>query len=122
MLRELHNQGMSISEIAKETGYNRRTVRKYVNLKVPPVAKKRSPKASKLDNYKDYITQRLNSYPLTASRIYREIQEMGFTGKYTIVKDFIRKVRPPRMRSRGLSFRDATRQTGPGRLGRMRSH
>lgn len=94
MLRELHNQGMSISEIAKKTGYNRRTVRKYVNSKVPPVAKKRSPKASKLDNYKDYITQRLKNYPLTASRIYREIQEMGFTGKYTIVKDFVREIRP----------------------------
>ena len=28
------------------------------------------------------------------TRLYREIQEMGFTGKYTIVKDFVRKVRP----------------------------
>jgi transposase len=94
MLRELHEQGLSISEIAKETGYNRRTVRKYINSDTPPVAKKRLPKPSKLDDYKDYIAQRLNSYPLTASRIYREIQEMGFTGKYTIVKDFVRKVRP----------------------------
>ncbi len=31
-------------------------------------------------------------YP--AKRIYREIQEKGFTGKYTIVKDFVRDVRP----------------------------
>ena len=74
MLRELHEQGLSISEIAKETGYNRRTVRKYINSDTPPVAKKRLPKPSKLDDYKDYIAQRLNSYPLTASRIYREIQ------------------------------------------------
>jgi transposase len=72
MLRELHEQGLSISEIAKKTGYNRRTVRKYLESGVPPVAKRRSPKASKLDDYKDYIIQRLNSYPLTASRIYRE--------------------------------------------------
>jgi len=94
MLRELHEQGLSISEIAKKTGYNRRTVRKYLESEVPPVAKKRSPKASKLDDYKDYIIQRLNSYPLTASRIYREIQETGFIGKYTIVKDFVREIRP----------------------------
>jgi transposase len=94
MLRELHEQGLSISEIAKKTGYNRRTVRKYLESDVPPVAKRRSPKASKLDDYKDYIIQRLNSYPLTASRICREIQENGFTGKYTIVKDFVRETRP----------------------------
>ena len=39
MLRELHEQGLSISEIAKKTGYNRRTVRKYLESDVPPVAK-----------------------------------------------------------------------------------
>jgi transposase len=61
MLRELHEQGLSISEIAKKTGYNRRTVRKYLKSNVPPVAKRRSPKASKLDNYRDYIIQYLSA-------------------------------------------------------------
>ena len=92
-LKELHKQGLSNSEIARQTGYNRRTVSKYVNAKVPPVSKKRSLKASKLDTYKEYIIQRLNRDPLTASRIYREIQERGFSGKYTIVKDFVRQNR-----------------------------
>jgi transposase len=86
-VEKMHEQGLSITEIAKKTGYNRRTVRKYLRSDVPPIAERRSPKASKLDDYKDYIIQRLNSYPLTASRIYHEIQEKGFTGKYTIVKD-----------------------------------
>lgn len=67
-MRELHDQGLSISEIAKETGYNRRTVRKYINSDTPPVTKKRSPTPGKLDGYKDYITQRLNSCPLTTSK------------------------------------------------------
>jgi hypothetical protein len=31
-------------------------------------------------------------YPLSAARIYREIQEQGFNGKYTIVKDYIRDI------------------------------
>ena len=52
------------------------------------------PEACNLDDYKDYIIQRLNSYPLTASRIYREIQQTGSIGKYTIVKDFVREIRP----------------------------
>ena len=95
MLRDLYRQGLSISEIARQTGYNRRTVSKYVNARVPPVSRKPSAKPSKLDSYKDYIIQRLNSGPLTACRIYRELQDKGFTGKYTIVKDFVRKVRPP---------------------------
>jgi len=92
MLRELHEQGLSISEIAKRPDTTAGQCAS-ISIQIPPVTKSRSPKANKLDNYKDYITQRLNSYPLTASRIYREIQEMGFTGKYTIVKDFVRKIR-----------------------------
>lgn len=55
---------------------------------------KREARPSKLDPFKDYIQQRINEYPLSALRIYREIQEQGFTGKYTIVKDYLRKIRP----------------------------
>ena len=93
-LRELHKQGLSISEIARIMGHSRGTVRKYLKSDVPPKAKKRTRKSSKLDEYKDYITQRLTNYPLTATRIYHEIQEMGFTGKYTIVRDYVRENRP----------------------------
>jgi transposase len=93
-LRELHKQGLSISEIARSTGHSRGTVRKYLRADVPPEVKRRAPKPSKLDGYKDYIAQRLTNYPLTATRIYHEIQEMGFTGKYTIVRDYVRDNRP----------------------------
>ena len=93
-LRELHKQGLSISEIARSTGHSRGTVRKYLRADVPPEVKRRAPKPSKLDGYKDYIAQRLTNYPLTATRIYHEIQEMGFTGKYTIVRDYVRENRP----------------------------
>jgi transposase len=94
VLRDLFNQGWSISEIAREMGHSRVTVRKYLHSQVPPKPEKRSKKPSKLDDYKEYIDQRLQDYPLTAARIYREIQEQGFAGKYTIVKDYVREVRP----------------------------
>jgi transposase len=92
-LRDLYNQGMSISAISRMTGYDRRTVKKYATATTPPVPKKRAKRPSKLDPYKEYITQRLSEYPLTATRIYREIQERGYTGKYSIVKDFVKTVR-----------------------------
>ena len=94
MIRDLHAQGLSIKAISKKTGFDRKTVRKYLNITSVPEPEKRAKKASKLDEYNDYITTKLHEGPYTASRLYREIQEMGFTGKYTIVKDFIRKVRP----------------------------
>ena len=94
MIRDLHAQGLSIKAISKKTGFDRKTVRKYLNITSVPEPEKRAKKSSKLDEYNDYITTKLHEGPYTASRLYREIQEIGFTGKYTIVKDFIRKVRP----------------------------
>ena len=93
-MRDLFNKDLSISEIARQTGHSRVTVRKYLTSPVPPLTQKRSKKPSKLDGYREYIIDRLKEYPLSASRIYREIQERGFTGKYTIVKDFVHEIRP----------------------------
>ena len=93
-LKEMREEELSYSEIARRTGFSRKTIRKYINSDAPPEAKKRAPKSSKLDDYKDYIIQRLKDYPVTASKIYMEIQEMGFVGKYTIVRDFVRENRP----------------------------
>ncbi len=94
MIRELHAQGFSITDISDKTGYDRKTVKKYLNLTTIPEPKQRAKKESKLDEYKDHIIKKLKEAPFTASRLFREIQEMGFTGKCTIVRDFVRKVRP----------------------------
>lgn len=93
MLRDSFNEGLSISEIARQTGHDRKTIRKYINFETPPMRNKRNTAPSKIDPFKDYIIRRLNEHPLTAARIHREIQEKGFKGKYGIVKKFVREVR-----------------------------
>lgn len=94
MLRDLFNEGLSISEIARQTSYDRKTIRKYINSETPPMRKEQPRKSGKLDPFKDYILSRLNEHPFSAMRLYREVQDQGFTGKYGIVKNFIRGVRP----------------------------
>ena len=94
LIQDLHSKGFSISEIARQTGYARKTVRKYLNLKTAPEPQKRPGRKSKLDPYKPYILEKLNESSYTAARLYREIKEMGFDGGKTIVKDFIKEVRP----------------------------
>jgi transposase len=94
MIRELHAQGLNITEISDKTGFDRKTVRKYLNLTTVPEPRHRAKRESKLDKYKGYIIKKLHEGPFSAVRLFREIEEMGFIGKCTIVRDFVRKVRP----------------------------
>ena len=94
LIRDLYSKGFSISEISRRTGYARKTVRKYLNRKTAPEPQKRPGRKSKLDPYKPHILKRLNESSDSAARLFREIQKMGFDGGETIVKDFIKEVRP----------------------------
>jgi transposase len=94
LIRDLYSRGFSISEISRETGYARETVSNYLNKKTSPEPQKRPLKPSKLDPYKPYIEEKIKEGPYTAARLFREIKEMGFDGEMTIVKDFVRKIRP----------------------------
>jgi len=53
----------------------------------------RKKRGSILDPYKDYIKKRLEEFPLSSVRILEEIQERGYPGSYTIVKEFVRTIK-----------------------------
>jgi len=92
-IKELYRKGLNISEIARITGRDRKTIRKLAKQNRPPQPAKRE-RESKLDPYKNYILQRLSEGCCNAALIYEEITEKGFTGKDRIVRAFIQPYRP----------------------------
>jgi transposase len=96
MILELHRQGLSISAIAERTGYDRKTVRKYIQRGlVAPKYKARRPRPTVIDPFKEYLRERVLAWPgLTGARLLREIRELGYGGGKTRVNDFLRTVRP----------------------------
>ena len=95
-------EGMSTREAARVFGLHRDTVRKMLEYSVPPGYRRQSPpRRPKLDPYRgaiDRILEDDRSLPKkqrhTAKRIYERLRaEHGFTGKYTIVKDYVRERR-----------------------------
>ncbi len=98
MILDLHRQGMSVTAIARRTGLDRKTVRKYLQrgIEPPAYAPRRVSLPSKVAPFARYLSDRVANFPeLTASRLLREIRELGYDGGYTAVKDFLRGVRPP---------------------------
>ena len=95
-------EGMSIREAARVFGLHRDTVRKMLMYSVPPgYRRERPPRRPKLEPYTGVIDRILDedlTLPKkqrhTAKRIYDRLRdEYGFTGKYTIVKDYVRERR-----------------------------
>ena len=112
MILDLHRQGVSVSAIARRAGLDRKTVRKYLERGLePPAYGPRPPRETKLAPFERYLRERVAAFPeLTASRLLREIRDLGFTGGYTTVKDFLRDVRPSEPAAFELRF-----ETPPGR-------
>ena len=85
MILELHRQGLSVSEIARRSGLDRKTVRRYVERGLePPTYGPRKPRPTLLDPFTSYLRERVRTYPgLTGARLLRELRERGYEGGYT---------------------------------------
>jgi transposase len=112
MILDLHRQGLSVSAIARQLERDRKTVRKYIERGLePPAYGPRRPRSTVVTPFASYLRQRIAAFPeLTGSRLLREIKELGYSGGYTAVKDFLRTIRPKALQTFERRF-----ETPPGK-------
>ncbi|MGO9965954.1 MAG: IS21 family transposase [Bryobacteraceae bacterium] len=71
----------------------------------PDLPRQPESRGSILDGQIPFIQDLLTRWPsITALRVFEELGKRGFTGKYTIVKDLVRRLRPQRRRQPVLRF------------------
>ena len=94
-LRRAHFvKGVSIRELSRRTGHDRKMIRKALRSDAQPRYERRA-RRSKLDPFKDEIHRLLGAEPaLPATRIREEIEPLGFDGRQTTVDVYVREVRP----------------------------
>jgi len=86
---------VNIKALSKQTGYDRKTIQKYLTQCKSQGELYRKQRESKLDPFKEHLRERLEQFPrLSSVRLLEEIQSQGYTGKETILKDHLRTVRP----------------------------
>ncbi|RSM64053.1 IS21 family transposase [Actinoplanes sp. ATCC 53533] len=96
--RALRDAGLSISEIARETGLHRRTVRKYLNAELGQTpqraARPRRPLA--VDAFAHVIDAWLRAELLLKGTVIHErlVEQYGFAGNYQRVKLYLQEARP----------------------------
>ena len=96
MILDLARQGLSVSAIARRTGLDRKTIRKYIAKGLePPAYTPRPPRQTLVGPFEPYLRERLQAFPeLSGRRLLRDIRALGYQGGYTVLKDFLRTVRP----------------------------
>ncbi len=88
------SEGLSQREVARRLKVDRGTVKRALKSDNLPqyIPKFRQ---SKLDCYKGEIKEMIRQYPeLSVTRIFQEIKKKGYSGSFTMVKDYLRNLRP----------------------------
>ncbi len=94
-IHNLYIEGKSVQEIAQELKVSRTTVRKYLKHPEAVIRKPRPPRPSKLDPFKEQITQWVTQDHCTNCEvIFARLQQMGYTGGISILKEFVHPLRP----------------------------
>jgi len=98
-IHRLHEgERLSTRALARRLHVSRKTVRQALALPTPPVAVV-AVRSSILDPFKPEITRWIEQYPdLSAVRVLEEIQKSGYAGEITLVRNFLREIRPARGR------------------------
>jgi len=106
-IRDLAHQGHSIRAIAQLTGLSRNTVRKVLR-GTHDLKRKATPRASKLDPFKDYLRRRRAEHPLSAVRLLEEIAPMGYDGSIVTLRRFLATLEDDGRRQSRLTVRFET--------------
>lgn len=91
----LHAKGADVADIARAARISRTTVYRYLRLGGPPERKQYGPRSTVLDPYQAHLLTRWDEGCHTATRLWREIREMGYRSSYTNVVRFLAHLRLP---------------------------
>ena len=110
-INELKREGLSIRAISRLTGYSRGTISKYLLEPTGrPVYGPRPKAVSKLEPFKPYLKERLQSGVWNARVLLRELRERNYGGSYTLLTDWLRP-----QRKEALSVAVRRFETPPGK-------
>lgn len=109
VIKSLNQRSVYIKDIAAELGVHPKTVSRALKRKAAP-SPERKPAGSKLEPYKSKIDRLLSEGVWNANVILREIQADGYSGGYTVLRQYIQPKRVERPSRATVRF-----ETEPGK-------
>ena len=99
------------AELARRYNCDPRTIDRYLKIQSGEIVPTTSSRVyhSKLDDYKSVIINKVDTYGCTAMAVYKFIVKKGYTGKYSIVADFVKNHKDTETKKATIRF-----ETNPG--------
>ena len=104
MIKDLHRRGMTISDVARITGHDRKTIRAILNGPVNPPPQTRKTRAKKLDPFVPYLERRIEEGVLNCNKLFDEIRRQGYQGGKSTLKNFVQPYREARRQEATVRF------------------
>lgn len=112
-IRDLKQQGWTVSAIAEQLNLDRKTVRRYL-LEPPQPYKRENPAPCKIDPHRGYLRERWEQGVHNASKLLDEIRGRGYDGGYSQLKLAVSSWREEGRERAFVRF-----ETGPGEQSQM---
>jgi transposase len=109
MIKDLYRQGVTISDIARTTGHDRKTIRAVLQGPVIPPPQKRKGRAKKLDPFILYLEKRMAEGVFNSKKLLDEIRRQGYQGGWSQLRAFVHPYREARQQQATVRF-----ETAPG--------
>jgi len=109
MIEAQIEKGVYQKDIAETLGVHPKTVGRALKRRGPPSGKRPSARKSKLDPFKPMVDDLIRQGVWNAVVILHEITEKGYTGRVSILREYIRPMRPLRASRATVRF-----ETAPG--------
>lgn len=114
MIRQKAMEGQSPYAIGKELGISKNTAKKYATGEPKKHGLNGQKKPSKLDQFKPVIDKMLKNGIFNCVVILERLQQQGYSGGITIIKDYVKDKRPARSSPAVRRY-----ETSPGKQAQM---
>lgn len=109
MIKQLHQQGAFVIDIAGHIGCSERSVRRHLKCDSPPTGKRVQKRFLKLEPFTAFVDSRLSEQVWNAEVIFQELKELGYQGGRAVLRRYIHPKRPLRSSKKTVRF-----ETNPG--------
>jgi hypothetical protein len=95
-VRALRLDGRTISDSVQQTGFDRRTIAKWIRADALPQRNASAPKTTSPRYFEDYLSRRWSEGCARGRRLFQEIKARGYTGSFSNLERLLAKWRNPK--------------------------